>query len=148
MLCSLGCLRMAGKVFGPECDDAESVLGTRNVLHPHCCKCGQTLDACWPFQQLSQFTSYVTLDGTDKQTNKQTNKLSQVSYMNTVICLALLTLQQLQAGCRSALFKLKVGTFGIWLSPQVHRTHKPCISSTDVILKFFHQSTVYFAFTK
>jgi len=64
---------MAGKVLGPECDDAESVLGTRNVLHPHWCKCGQTLDACLPFQQLSYFTSYVTLDGTDRQTNKQTN---------------------------------------------------------------------------
>ena len=69
LLYSLGCLRMAGKVFGPECDDAESVLGTRNVLHPHCFKCGQTLDACWPFQQLSHFTSCVTLVGTNKQTN-------------------------------------------------------------------------------
>lgn len=68
VLCSLRCLRMAGKVFGPECDDAGSVLGTRNVLHPHCCKCSQTIDACWPFQQLSHFTSYVTLDGTNKQT--------------------------------------------------------------------------------
>lgn len=63
---------MARKVFGPECDDAASVLETRNVLHPHCCKCGQALHACWPFQQLSHFTSYVTLDGINKQTNKQT----------------------------------------------------------------------------
>ena len=50
ILCSLGHLGMAGKVFGPEFDDAESVLGTRNVLRCHCCKCAQTLDACWLFQ--------------------------------------------------------------------------------------------------
>ena len=53
---------------------------------------------------------------------EQTNKLAQVGYMNTVHCLAVLTLQQLQAGCRSTLLKLKVGTFGILLSLQVHKT--------------------------
>ena len=86
------------------------------------------------------------MEQTDKQTNKQT--LAQVSYMNSVDCLAVLTLHQLQAGCRSTLLKLKLGTFGILLSPQVHRTHKPCVPFTDVVLKFFHQSTMYFVFTK
>jgi hypothetical protein len=100
-------------------------------------RCVLAISAASPFHQLCHF-----------RWNKQTNKQAQVSYMNTVHYLAVLTLQQLQASCRSTLLELKVGTFGILLSPQVHRTLKPCIPFTDVILNFFHQSTVYFAFTK
>jgi hypothetical protein len=119
MLCSLGYLRMAGKVFGPDCDNPEVVLGNIYVLCPDCCKCGQILDSCWPFQHM------------------YASPFHQLWHLERTNGLVL-----------DPLLKLKVGNIGILLILKVVRTRKPCIPFTDNIPKFFHQSTMFFTFTK